>query len=149
MDQYWNKCLRLAIRLDGYVPGHKRAIAIYLDCLRHVQKKSLMKQAFGQLQQLEADQITPIFADVRDLYTSSSINLSNSSNSTVGQSSVEKSVVEKSIAEKKSTVGKSEVERSRFCYRLLWEWADILGYQTFCRLWQVESSLKSGDKLIG
>ncbi|MEM9214968.1 MAG: NACHT domain-containing protein [Cyanobacteria bacterium P01_F01_bin.150] len=122
-DRYWHQCLRLAIRLDGYRPGHQRAIAIYLDCLRYAQQKSLLKQTFGQLQRLDEEQIRPVFSMVRDLYKAGAIVWDT--NSEPDYRSINRQKMEK-----------IEVERSRFYYRLLWEWADTLGYQTFCNLWQ-------------
>ena len=146
-DHYWHRCLRLAIRLEGYSPGHKRAIAIYLDCLRHAQQKSLIKQTFSQLQQIDDAQIPQIFGVVRDLYRSGPIGWDNGKAPEAPP--LPKREGGKGMESKgergKSNGGKGEVERSRFCYRLLWEWADVLGYPLFCRLWQT-NPLRAVDK---
>jgi len=106
--------LRLAKRLWGYHPCHPVAIAVTLDCLRHSQHKSTLKQAIALLQTLPAEQLAMPLPAVGKIYRDT----------------------QNPEAHAPQPLAKIEQERSRLCYQLLGHWADRLGYKEFRQLWQ-------------
>lgn len=116
------------------MPGHERAIAVYLDCLRYGQHKPLLKPTFGQLQQIPENQIAIALPQVCQIYAASAA-MADYGN-VCDRSTHWPTENNGSADDEMSEDSRDALLKMRFCHRLLWEWGDRVGYAEFCRLWQ-------------